>query len=338
MARIIITLLFFVTLGITSLFIVASEGNLEKDQHFSTTQYDSKIKQFERSDTLSVVTFNIGYLSGMTNNLAVERVEELYHQNLSVALKTLERIEADMIGLQEVDFGSQRSFMYNQLDSLALQLDYPYAYRSVNWDKKFVPFPYWPLGHQFGKMLSGQAILSMFPVVNPQTITLIKPINTSFVYNAFYIDRLVQVCDLVLAPGDTIRVMNLHLEAFDKETRLAQAETVKQLFESYSDQLPVLLIGDFNSPPEYLQPDDAMSVIMSAKHIRSAVDSLTYESSPASFNTFNSREPYQMIDYILYNENFITSVGQSVISETGEISDHLPLLMKFVLRGENDEN
>ncbi|MEQ8582926.1 MAG: endonuclease/exonuclease/phosphatase family protein [Marinoscillum sp.] len=338
MARIIITLLFFVTLGITSFFIVASEGNLEKDQHFSTTQFNSKIKEFERSDTLSVMTFNIGYLSGMTNNLGVDRAEDLYRQNLSVVLETFEHIRPDMVGLQEIDFGSNRSFMYNQLDSLALPLDYPYAYRSVNWDKKFVPFPYWPLGHQFGKMLSGQAVLSMFPVLNEQTVTLIKPMNTSFLYNAFYIDRLVQVCDLVLAPGDTIRMMNLHLEAFDKETRLAQAETVKQIFESYSDQLPVLLIGDFNSPPAYLEPDDAMNVIMSAKHIRSAVDSVTYQNSPMSFNTFTSRQPYQMIDYILYNENFITRVEQSVISRTGEVSDHLPVLMKFVLRGENDEN
>ena len=187
-------------------------------------------------------------------------------------------------------------------------------------------------------MLSGQAVLSMLPMVSESTVTLIKPINTSFVYNAFYIDRLVQVCDLILAPGDTIRVMNLHLEAFDKETRLAQAETVKELFESYSDQLPVLLIGDFNSQPAYLQPDDAMNVIMSASHIRSAVDSLAYQNSPTSFNTFTSRQPYQMIDYILYNENFIASVEQSVISETGEVSDHLPVLMKFVLKGENDQN
>ncbi|MEQ9232018.1 MAG: endonuclease/exonuclease/phosphatase, partial [Cyclobacteriaceae bacterium] len=94
-------------------------------------------------DTLTIMTYNLGYLSGMKNNLAVDMPEELFDENLVKARRLLDMYRPDIIGFQEIDFASSRSWNRNQLDSLSA--GFHQAYRSVNWDKRYVPFPYWPL-------------------------------------------------------------------------------------------------------------------------------------------------------------------------------------------------
>lgn len=131
---------------------------------------------------------------------------------------------------------------------------------------------------------------------------------------------------------DSVCVMNVHLEAFDEETRVRQSTKVVELFEKYAEKQPVLLVGDFNSPPEYVAQNDAMNEIMKANDIGSAIDEPTYASAPSSYFTFNSDSPYQMIDYILYNKSYIQPVSVKVLRDAGEISDHIPVQMKFVLR------
>lgn len=142
------------------------------------------------SDTLSVLTYNIGYLSGMTNNLPVDRKESLFSDNLSRSIDLLNSYDFDFIGLQEVDFGASRSFNYNQFDSLGIQLDFHQGAYAINWDKLYVPFPYYPFKNHFGRMYSGQGILSKMQLVSNDLIVLRKPISAPFYYNAFYLDRL----------------------------------------------------------------------------------------------------------------------------------------------------
>lgn len=335
--RLTIYVLFFFIIGFFVFVMFASKGTLEDDEYFELktdhSQYDSRSTE----DTFSVVTYNIGYLSGMTNNLPLQREKKLFTENLQRAIGLLDSIDADIVGVQEVDMDAARSYRQNQVDSLATALQYPIVYQSVNWDKKYVPFPYWPISRHFGRMLSGQATFSVFPITSQQTITLQKPINAPPFYNTFYLDRLVQVTQVAVAE-DTICVMNLHLEAFDKETRLAQAHVVKALYEEYAEEQPVLLIGDFNSRPGYVDTDDAMSIIMTSSGIQSAVSQTMYQADSTSFYTFDSASPYQMIDYILYNEAFIRPVHVSVLTEAGEISDHLPVYMSYVLVPQNDQN
>lgn len=285
-------------------------------------------------DTLTIMTYNLGYLSGMKNNLAVDMPEELFDENLEKARELLHEYKPDIIGFQEIDFASSRSWNRNQLDSLSA--GFHQAYRSVNWDKRYVPFPYWPLKYHFGKMLSGQAILSKYPLRNQKTVVLQKPINAPFYYNKFYLDRLVQIADVQV--GDrVVKVMNVHLEAFAPETTESQAEVVKQLYESYASQMPVILMGDFNSSPGWANPEDkALDIITSAENLDTAIrqpkdsenDYLTY--------TFSTGKPEKSIDHIFYNPAFIEMVDWDVLTETGEISDHFPVIMKFTFTSEND--
>ena len=45
---------------------------------------------------------------------------------------------------------------------------------AISWDKNYVPFPYWPPTAQFGKILSGQSIISRSPIQQNNRIVLEK--------------------------------------------------------------------------------------------------------------------------------------------------------------------
>ncbi|WP_258104604.1 endonuclease/exonuclease/phosphatase family protein [Marinoscillum sp. MHG1-6] len=313
-------------------FIWAKQESLKPDEKFSLYHYEFPYNV--PSDTLRILTFNIGYLSGMTNNLPQARERKLFNQNLENSISVLRALSPDLIGLQEIDFRSNRSFFVDQAKELATSLEFPEMYRSVNWDVHFLPYPYGPPQYYFGKTLSGQTIFSKFPVTDSETRVLSKPASESAFYNTFYIDRLVQILDVKIGSRD-VKVMNVHLEAFDEPTRVEQAYVVKEIFESWSDLMPVILMGDFNSAPEFeLNESEAMKVIMTSNHIASCVSQNYYDGNKRELLTFSTGAPEIMIDYVLFNDNFLDCVEVKRIDEAGEISDHFPIFCKVVFTEE----
>ncbi len=333
MKKLIRILILVFTLGFLVPFIVfffyAKAPNWNVNEYYQFQEFSKNYAPAK--DTLTVCTFNIGYFSGMTNNLPVERQEELFDKNMEKSISYLSKIDADIIALQEIDFDADRSYNVDQLFDLGTALNYPLAYRSVNWDKTYLPFPYWPFSKHFGKIISGQAILSKHLMKNPETMVLNRREDVHLLYNYLYIDRLVQMVDWRVG-SRVVTVMNVHLEAFDEDTRVLQAEKVKELFESYVDR-PVLLMGDFNSTPAYERSGNrALEVLMSAKNIQSVVNKEMYLSNPAKYYSFNSEVPQMMIDHIFYNDKYMTAVSARVDREAGNISDHLPLVAKLVFK------
>jgi hypothetical protein len=51
-------------------------------------------------ETYTVITYNIGYLSGLTNNQAVQRKKALFDENIEIAIAALKPWNADFIALQ----------------------------------------------------------------------------------------------------------------------------------------------------------------------------------------------------------------------------------------------
>ncbi|MEO9474541.1 MAG: endonuclease/exonuclease/phosphatase family protein [Cyclobacteriaceae bacterium] len=330
--------LILIALAVVAFFIFfnyAKAPNLNEADYYALKRYEG-VAFSEPKDTIVVTTFNIGYLSGMTNNLPVDREKDFFDTNLSGAIGLLKSQNPDIIGFQEIDVQSARSFEVDQLEAICSALLFPQAYLSINWDVKYLPFPYWPPSQHFGKIISAQGIASRFPMSNDTTLVLKKPADNDNMYNAFYIDRLIQKVDLEIG-GKQVKLMNLHLEAFVDNSREEQAGVVKKEIEKYSDKMPVIVIGDFNGRPEYEDINsEAMQAIMSAQHIKSAISEKDYRENPEAFYTFSSGDPNQMIDYILYNENYIDCIEARVISEAGEISDHLPLSAKLLIHDEID--
>ena len=303
---------------------------------YNETEY-SRLIEFSNDsdrvigDTFSVITYNIGYLSGMTNNLAMDRPRDLLDSNLKKAISLLKDKNPDIIAFQEIDFNSSRTYSINQLEQLGLNANYEYGAEVVNWDKQYVPFPYWPIRYNFGRMLSGQAILSHSTIISNNRIVLPKPESNPFYYNDFYIDRLAQLV-WVETLQDSMLFINVHFEAWDGPTRELQAEIVLDIYKKYEQDYPIILLGDFNCTPPFAKnafDEKTIDIILNHQSISMVIEKTEYLSSPETYFSFNSEKPYEKIDYIFYNNRYLACLSAEVLNEADEISDHLPVRSVF---------
>ena len=315
-------LLFILIISSIVFFFWASSPNFSEKEYSKifTNEYPQKT---DTDSIYSIVTYNIGYLSGMTNNRAVAKPKSLFDQNLKKVLDNFSLLNVDIIAFQEIDYNSARSFDVNQQNEIA-KLGYNAVAQAVNWDETYVPFPYWPPSMHFGKILSGQSILSKFPLKEHQRVVLERVKDNPFYRDALYLDRLAQVVKTTIE-NKTVAVINVHLEAFDKSTRVHQFNFVLDLFKKHAAKHPTILLGDFNS-----RARDSEAVVQTLFNMPT-VGNAVFETENVR-NTFNTKNPFERIDYIFYTKNSIEYVDGKILTQFGEASDHLPVEMRFRLR------
>ena len=315
------------SISLVSFYFWASSPDYPRSKYAEILTSDLP-PQLNSKDTYTAITYNIGYLSGLTNNQAVEREKTLFDENIKEAIAALKPRNADFIAFQEIDFASERSCGVNQLQELAAALEFPVQTTAINWDNNYVPFPPFPPSAHFGKMLSGQAVLSRYPVELNERILLERVASKPFYEKPFYLDRLAQVNRVQIA-NHILILINVHLEAFDKPTRLKQSKFVLELFLSFAQKYPVILLGDFNSePPSETNSDPTINLFLNTPGIGSAVprEILNYPENA----TYPSDKPSKTIDYIFYNSARIQGIEWEVIKDV-LASDHLPVMMKFTI-------
>ncbi|MGB3788631.1 MAG: endonuclease/exonuclease/phosphatase family protein, partial [Phormidesmis sp.] len=248
----------------------------------------------------------------------------------------------DIVAFQEIDIGSKRSYGVDQSEAIAQGIGLDFGAIAISWDKNYVPFPYWPISAQFGKMLSGQSIISRHPIQENSRIVLEKVADNPFYYNAFYLDRLAQVAKIQLGEQPVI-VISVHLEAFDEPTRVSQTTFVRSLAEDYAKTYPVILVGDFNSAlnrgtfidasgQDHGETQFSIKEMLASDQLVSAVPEADWTGKNL---TFPSDKPAYKLDYIFYTPETIEMVDTQVISAVGEASDHLPVMMRFRLKPGN---
>ena len=273
--------------------------------------------------TFTIMTYNVGYLSGMTNNQATRPEKIFFDENQNKLEKYLGDSKPDLICFQEIDYDSKRSYHINLHDSLT-HLFYPWSVKAINWDNRYVPFPYWPPRVHFGKVLSGQSILSVWALENPKREVLEKVASNPFYYNAYYLDRLLVSAE-VKHPVRDFLLMNLHTEAFDTLTRNEQLTFVYDRVKSETANQPLLIAGDFNASPESGEP--GLQLFLND----STLGCVALHPNDPNYCTFSSGTPEERIDYIFYTKKDFEEIGGRVMNEYGEISDHLPVMgrLKF---------
>lgn len=306
----------------TIFFFWASSPTMNETEYAKTITHSYNVTT-DNDSVYSIVTYNIGYLSGMTNNRAIAKPKELFDENLKKVTTEIKKVNPDIIAFQEIDYNAARSYEVNQEEEIA-KLGYNYVARGVNWDEHYVPFPYWPPSMHFGKIVSGQSILSKYELKDYKRIVLERVPNNPFYRDALYLDRLVQVVKVVLE-GKEVVVINLHLEAFDKTTRVRQYEYVLNLFNKYKSQYPTILLGDFNSKAR--DNEAVIQKMFAMDNVGNAA--FSYENIE---NTFDTKDLYERIDYIFYTKKSIEYISGEVLKEFGQASDHLPIEMKFKLK------
>lgn len=320
--KIIIRLIFVLFIAFIGFHFWAS-SSVYPDKNYNKIIHLESNTTYLNDSIFRIVTYNIGYLSGMTNNLPVAKPQSLFDDNLEKVKRILKPIPIDILAFQEIDFASARSFDVDQQLEIA-KTGFPHIAQTVNWDKRYLPFPEWPISMHFGRIYSGQSVMSKFSIISQKRIVLKRVASASFFRDAFYLERLAQVVKIEINKQILV-VINVHLEAFNQPTRIKQTKYIAELYNSYKDDYPTLLVGDFNSDPKF--KNASILAILDIPNIGNAI--FTANEYP---NTFNSVKPYKRLDYIFYNKNFIEEVNSRVITEMGQASDHLPVMMTFKLK------
>lgn len=326
MKQILKHLLFILILLLTAftLFFLWASSSTMNEAEYSKLITNNYKEEIDNDSIYSIVTYNIGYLSGMTNNRAIEKPKELFDENLKKVLVETKKVNPDIIAFQEIDYNASRSYKVNQEEEIA-KLGYNYVAKGVNWDETYVPFPYWPPNMHFGKVVSGQSIVSKFPLKDYQRIVLERVPDNPFYRDALYLERLAQVVKVKIEDKEVV-VINIHLEAFDVQTRKRQFRfVVDKLFKKYKDNYPTILLGDFNSRAR--EKSAVVKELFAMKEIGNAAFS---KENPE--NTFDTKDLYERIDYIFYTKNTIEYIDGRVLNEFGQASDHMPIEMKFKLK------
>lgn len=294
----------------------------------------------DNATTLTILSWNVAYAFGMGSEGTEEyqpKSQQSYHANLRSIGETIRASSADVVLLQEIDFGSARSGREDQLRILAEASGLAYWARAESWRTQYVPFPYWPIQRNFGGVSSGGAILSRWPISHNEIELLNKPSSQAWWYKLFYPYRYFQTAT-IQAGKRSIKVVNLHLEAFDVDNKAQQAQ---RLLHKVSSEKPDFVGGDFNmlpvgavkrrgfANPADIYDNDRTAQLLVAMPMKEVVENAAYLQREESWFTFPSSRPDRRLDYLFFKDGWILIAAEVFLPKDRSVSDHLPLKAVF---------
>jgi endonuclease/exonuclease/phosphatase family metal-dependent hydrolase len=283
---------FCLALGLTGFRVIGflTESWLSDDEIHRVIGEPARIEQaWELGPSIEVVTWNI------ERGTAYESV-----------LAELRALDADVLLLQEVDWGCRRTDYKNVARDLAHALD-------MNW---LAAGEFQEIGEGRGRQaaLTGQAILSRFPLSDAAAIIFENQARWKWSLNPVQPRRGGRMALAVHTAG--MLVYSAHLES-GRDSDL-QSRQMAELLEHYAganrhDRMPVVIGGDFNNGPIVTT---GMFRFLTGAAFADALSHLETK-IPTSLG-----QPHP-IDWI-FVKNAPSSAGRVV--DTGEASDHFPVM------------
>lgn len=166
---------------------------------------------------LSFLSWNIAFLygEGSEGTGYTPKDEEFYYQKLDKIESIFQKYPFDIGFFQEVDLDAERSHGMDQSVGLQWKGGQFYGSSILSWDVRYMPFPYFPFSSHWGKIRSGGAITSHFPLDEGFAQILEKP-DYNWFYRSFYLHRYIQEA-VISVDGIKYMIFNVHLEAFDQK-------------------------------------------------------------------------------------------------------------------------
>ncbi|MBR4909791.1 MAG: endonuclease [Clostridia bacterium] len=307
-------------------------------------------------EEISVLTFNIGYGAlgdnadffmdgGKSVNTADKaRVE----QNLSGILGSVKSLDPDIVFFQEIDKSSTRSHKINEYEKFKNELGgYSFSFAN-NFKVAFLPYPIPPIG----KVDSGIATASRFGVESAERVQL--PIPFSWPVRMANLKRCVIISRIPIENSDKELVLfNLHLEAYDSgEGKEKQTKMLADLLKAETDKGNYVIAGgDFNQifstadknaypAKDGMWKPGEIDVSAFGEGFNFLMDSGTptcRSLDKAYKGADRSDFQYYLIDGFIVSDNIEVNLVKTQDLDF-VCSDHNPVLMKLVLKGNNDEN
>ena len=236
--------------------------------------------------TLRVMSYNIHHGEGLDQRLDLERIA-----------KVITDARADIVGLQEVDRGCERT-QKRDLPAELAQL----TGMNVVFEKN-IPYQ----GGEYGN-----AVLSRFPIKSSK--------NTH--YKMLRPGEQRGVLQLVLeVHGRELLFMNTHIDYRpDDSERVMNAGELKGIVAAAGEKTPVILVGDFNTVPASRTHELVKAFLTDSWEVVGKGDGFT----------FPVRTPTKRIDYIWISKGTVEPLKMEVIRT--EASDHLPIVAELRLK------
>jgi len=293
---------------------------------------------------VTVATWNIAWGQGQGSELSgsapmrtpAERANALARMGAWLA-----REKIDIALLQEVDLGAARSENLDQATILGEQAGMMWAAAAPSWDLPYLPYP---KGRHAGRLRSGGAILSRFPIRSAWIETMPKPIAKPAWYRAFAPARYLLQAEIDLGEGRIIQAATAHLEAFDAPNRRLQAGIVSSRLSALLEKPYLVFGGDLNTVPPgakiahgYPDEPDAdhrhdptYRIIHDTAGLTAVIPPETIGRDPDAYHTFPAHQPCRMLDHMFIGPGARVAYARVGI-EAGDASDHLPVMARLAL-------
>lgn len=303
---------------------------------------------------LKVMTWNVQYLAGKRyvfwNDLAQGDDDAPTQEDMAFSLDEVARVirdeQPDVVLLQELDDGAKASDYQDQLKLLQERVAdlYPCSTSAFDWKADFVPDR-----HIFGSVGRQLATLSRYRIEHAERLQL--PVaEANFISRQFQPKDALLVTRLPLSDGGQLTVFNTHLERASQpdDTLQTQVTAVARVLDKYESQgLAWLIGGDFNLlplgqyrrlPEEQRTPYSADSELhllwdkypmIPTNNEASGIDRaqwLTHYPNDPGLNG-----PDRTVDYLFYSPKIKRVEARVRQDDTLRISDHLPVIARFLL-------
>ncbi len=310
----------------------------------------------DEADQIKVMTWNVKFGGGRIDfffDCHGDRVlmeEDEVIKSLEGLAKKINQVDPDVILLQEIDIDSKRAAYVDQVQWLLDHTDLNYGAYASQWRASYIP------KHGLGKVNSGNAVMSKWPIENAERLALPLISTQDAVTQYFYLKRNILRAK-VAVPGDKpLWVANIHTAAFaqdgtkDKQIREFETELAK-----FDEQGKTFVAGgDLNTLPpgaqkvrdfpdsvcvdEDFQADDYSKEVglLDGLYERydEAVPRERFEANNERFGTHSTHKDFMFnrkLDYLFTNAQFVEGSGlvhqdeETGGMETMPLSDHAPI-------------
>jgi len=315
------------------------------------------VPDLEPGQTIKVLSWNVQFMAGKNYVFFFDLLDDSgpderpSKEDIAATFSEVARIitdeDTDIIHLQEVDQGADRTDNEDQLQRLLALL--PDSYRcsvsSFYWKASFVPHP-----RIMGSAGLKLATISKYKITKAVRHQL-ELIPADIVTRQFNLKRAVLSVSLPVKGGKDLEALNTHLDAFAQgtgtmEKQVAQVSAILKTLDGA--KRPWFIGGDFNLLPPGkmygLLPKKQQAYFLEKTELKKLTD--RYKSFPSVkeangpdfqkwFTHFPNdpdvKGPDRIIDYIFMSDTI--SPGRHLVrrKDTLGISDHFPLVMEAVI-------
>jgi endonuclease/exonuclease/phosphatase family metal-dependent hydrolase len=243
------------------------------------------------------MTWNIHHAEGTDREIDIDRIAKLIKSEMP-----------DVVALQEVDRGVERTKKVDIITKLADLTDMTYAFGKT-------------IDFQGGEY--GNAILTRFPILEEHNLRYAQ---------SFGGEQRGLMHLLLDVRGEEVVVGNTHLdERGNDSARVANIEELESTLKKYASR-PVIACGDFNDTPDSRALNQLAQDFADTWTQGVGVDGSTYPSG----------NPRKRIDYVFVMKNQkpdsssmavrVRPISARVLQSSA--SDHLPIVVELELRSE----